>query len=118
MLEILKNDMTWQPEKVNDCKYILRSNKHVTINSKDFVDFDTGINLKFSKGSVYLNDGKGTKGDFSTKPLTIKFAKDKNGNIVVEKSNFEEIVYVIIFLTVILLSFAVYRYLFRKNVQK
>jgi hypothetical protein len=47
MLSILKSDITWQPEPINDNKFALRANKSFVINSKDFEDYNTGINLKF-----------------------------------------------------------------------
>lgn len=61
MISILKTDTTWQPEQVNEVKYILRANKTFTVPSRDFVDYDTGINLDFSDDcnivfKLYNND--------------------------------------------------------------
>jgi len=61
MISILKTDTTWRPEQVNEVKYILRSNKTFTVRSKDFVDYDTGINIDFPENcnivfKLYNND--------------------------------------------------------------
>ena len=61
MISILKTDTTWRPEQVNEVKYILRSNKTFTVPPKDFVDYDTGINLDFNENynvvfKLYNND--------------------------------------------------------------
>lgn len=47
MIFILKTDITWHPEQINDDKYLLRANKTFTVPGNDFVEYDTGVNLNF-----------------------------------------------------------------------
>ncbi len=54
MISILKSDITWYPEQINDTKYLLRSNKSFFVAAKDFIDYDTGINLNFSESKFIL----------------------------------------------------------------
>jgi hypothetical protein len=49
-MKFLKSDTTWQPELLNENKYLLRANKDLHINVGDFEDYLTGINFEVPKG--------------------------------------------------------------------
>ena len=49
-MKFLKSDTTWQPELINENKYLLRANKDLNINVGDFEDYLTGVNFDVPSG--------------------------------------------------------------------
>ncbi len=102
MLSILKSDNTWFPESSDGKVFKLRANRDITISSKDFEIYDTGLNLDFSdkenvvfevvdchRNSLILKDNiMKTNNYLESKSKKVHFVNISNEDITFKETDF------------------------------